>query len=71
MNNYKFENFTGTAGSGKMAKVAPTPRIVAEQQNAENAVDIGSVVASRISSIRKLQEDQFNVEARLELEVFI
>ncbi|KAI9565616.1 hypothetical protein GHT06_009408 [Daphnia sinensis] len=49
------------------ASVTPTPRIplpVAEPPSA----DIGSIVAQRISSIRKLQENQFDVQARLELE---
>ncbi|KZS08682.1 SON protein [Daphnia magna] len=50
------------------ASVVPTPRTplpVAEPPSA----DIGSIVAQRISSIRKLQENQFDVQARLELEV--
>jgi hypothetical protein len=50
------------------ASVAPTPRVsipVVEPP----AADIGSIVAKRISSIRKLQENQFDVQARLELEV--
>lgn len=50
------------------ASVAPTPRVslpIVEPP----AADIGSIVAKRISSIRKLQENQFDVQARLELEV--
>ncbi|EFX79822.1 hypothetical protein DAPPUDRAFT_224986 [Daphnia pulex] len=49
------------------ASVAPTPRVslpIVEPP----AADIGSIVAKRISSIRKLQENQFDVQARLELE---
>lgn len=62
-----------STSSSKIAKavtaaIAPTPRVslpIAETPSA----DIGSIVAKRISSIRKLQENQFDVQARLELEV--
>ena len=48
--------------------VAPTPRVSLPPAEPP-AADIGSIVAKRISSIRKLQENQFDVQARLELEV--
>lgn len=52
------------------AAVAPTPRASLPPPDPPVA-DIGSIVAKRISSIRKLQENQFDVEARLELEVCV
>ncbi len=50
------------------ATVTPTPRVPLPPAEPPSA-DIGSIVAKRISSIRKLQENQFDVQARLELEV--
>jgi hypothetical protein len=66
----KETNGTTKAPKAVTASVAPTPRVslpIVEPP----AADIGSIVAKRISSIRKLQENQFDVQARLELEVVL
>lgn len=51
------------------AAVAPTPREITFPAPVEPPVDISTIVAKRISSIRKLQENQEDIEAQLELQV--
>lgn len=64
------ETATKIAKVNNTATVAPTPRVSLPAAEAPSS-DIGTIVAKRISSIRKLQENQFDVQARLELEVCI
>ena len=55
-----------------MAAVAPTPRpstISIPLPSSAAPIDIGLVVARRISSIRKLQDNHQDIQAQLELEV--
>lgn len=56
------------AASKPNAAVAPTPRASLPPAEAPS-VDIGTIVAKRISSIRKLQENEEDIEAQLELQV--
>lgn len=50
------------------ATVAPTPRVSLPPAEPPS-VDIGAIVAKRISSIRKLQENEDDIEAQLSLQV--
>jgi len=61
------EKLLGT-GKSNLAAVAPTPRLTASiPLPSAPAIDIGVAVAQRLSSIRKLQDNQEDEQARLEL----
>jgi hypothetical protein len=57
-----------SSSTNKTAKVAPVPRVSLPVPEPP-PVDIGSILAKRLSSIKKLQADQSDVQAQTELEV--
>ena len=58
----------GKAETNKTAKVAPVPRVSLPVPEPP-PVDIGSILAKRLTSIKKLQENEQDLQARTELEV--